>query len=79
MGPLEQQIAELLETPAKEPDEDLARGDGRPPNAEMPLSRAGLTAEQREEFLFAKIIALGSAMLRIAQAMDELQLPSECD
>ena len=79
MGPLEQQIAELLETPTTEPDTDLARGDGYPPDAEMRLLLAGLTAEQRDEFLFGKIIALGSAMLRIAQAIDELQLPSESD
>ena len=79
MGPLEQQIAELLETPAREPDEELARGDGHPPNAEMRLLLAGLTAEQREEFLITKVTALGGAMLRIAQAIDELQLPSESE
>jgi hypothetical protein len=79
VGPLEQQIAELLETPAKAPDEHLVRGDGHPPNAEMRLLLAGLSAEQRDEFLFAKVVALGSAMRRIAQAIDELQPPSESD
>ena len=77
MGPLEQQVAELLETPPREPDELLARSDGRPPNAEMRLVLAGLSAEQREEFLLTKITALSGALLRIAQAIDELQLPSE--
>ena len=79
VGPLEQQIAELLETPARQPDEHLVRGDGRPPNAELRLLLAGLSAEQREEFLFSKLAALGSATLRIAQAIDELKLPSESD
>jgi len=73
IGPLEQEIADLLERPGKVPDRDWARGDGRPPDADMRLSLAGLSEEQREEYLFTSVKALRDALRRIAQAIDELQ------
>jgi hypothetical protein len=73
VGPLEQEIADLLEIPAKVPNQDWVRGDGHPPNADMRLLLAGLSEEQREEYLFARVKALGDALRRIAHAIDELQ------
>jgi hypothetical protein len=73
VGPLEQEIADLLERPAKVPDRDWARGDGHPPDADMRVLLLGLSDEQREEYLFVKVKALGDALRRIAQAIDELR------
>ena len=39
----------------------------------MRLLLAGLSEEQREEYLFARVKALGDALQRIAHAIDELQ------
>jgi hypothetical protein len=72
VGPLEQEIAGLLERPAK-PGRDWVGGDGHPPDAEMRLLLAGLSEEQREEYLFGRVRALGDALRRIAHAIDELR------
>ena len=73
VGPLEQEIAGLLGQPAGVPDRDWMRGDGHPPDAEMRMSLLGLDEEQREEYLFVRVNALGDALRRIAQAIDELR------
>jgi hypothetical protein len=77
MGPLEQEIADLLEKPAKVPDRDWVRGDGHPSDADMRVSLLGLSEEQREEYLFVSVNALGDALRRIAQAIDELRGESD--
>ena len=53
------------------------RGDGHPPDAATRLSLLGLSEEQRDEYLFARVNALGDALRRIAQAIDELRGESE--
>ena len=73
VGPLEQQITDLLERPARVPDRDWVRSDGRPPDANTRLVLAGLSEEQREEYLFARVQALEDALRQIAHAIDESQ------
>jgi hypothetical protein len=77
VGPLEQEIAGLLERPAEASDRDWVRGDGHPPDADMRVSLLGLSEEQREEYLFVRVNALGDALRRIAQAIDELRGESD--
>ncbi len=43
----------------------------------MRLSLLGLSEEQREEYLFVRVNALGDALRRIAQAIDELRGESD--
>jgi hypothetical protein len=73
IGPLEQEVADLLQAPATVSDRDWVQGDGRPPDAEMRMSLAALSEEQRGEYLFASVKALGDALRRVAHAIDELQ------
>lgn len=72
MGPLEQEIAGLLESPAKA-GRDWVGGDGHPPDVETRLLLSGLSEEQREEYLLGRVGALGDALRRIAHAIDELR------
>jgi hypothetical protein len=76
MGPLEQEIAGLLDQ-REAPDRDWARGDGHPPDADVRVSLLGLSTEQVDEYLFVRVNALGDALRRIAQAIDELRGESD--
>jgi hypothetical protein len=77
VGPLEQEIAGLLERPTAAPDRDWVSGDGHPPDADIRVSLLGLSDEQRAEYLFVRVNALGDALRRIAQAVDELRGESD--
>jgi len=77
VGPLEQEIDGLLEKPANVPGRDWARRDGHPPDAEMRVSLSVLSEEQRTEYLLASVNALGDALRRVAQAIDELRSESD--
>lgn len=73
MGPLEQEIAELLERPVDVPDQGWVRADGHPPDAEERVRLASLGEERLTEYLFLRVEALGDALRRIARAIDQLQ------
>lgn len=77
VGPLEHEIAGLLKRPAEAPDRDWVQGDGHPPDADVRVSLIGLSEEQRDEYLFVRVNALGDALRRIAQAIDELRGESD--
>lgn len=77
VGPLEREIESLLERPVELPEEGWAHADGHREDAEQRLRLASLSEDQRAEYLFLRVNALGDALRRIAQAIDELHAASD--
>lgn len=76
MGPLEREIESLLGRPVEVPDQGWVHADGHPPDAEERVLLAGLSQDQRAEYLVLRMSALGDALRRIARAIDELHARS---